>query len=239
MNYNIHNLTNMWKIIGEAFDSYKKTEDFDLCYLKGNEWPNRIWFKSNVDQRTIQKIKKEIIPRYDGIKIPNWNNKADNLFTENGFMLLSKQIGMDFKLSDEFPSNNRLELHRNTSLNDFQLWTKLFFEAFKYNINPKILEKTYTEIEYYIAYRGNIPVGTAILYGTESVAGLHAVGIVPEFRRKGYAEEIMRKLLNKAISENYKYTSLQASEMGLGLYIKLGFEKTFQISNYTYTGNNY
>ncbi|WP_343328972.1 GNAT family N-acetyltransferase [Polaribacter staleyi] len=113
------------------------------------------------------------------------------------------------------------------------LWTKLFYKSFGYYINPVLLIKPQKNTDYYIAYHKNEAVGTGVLHTTNNVTGIHSVGIIPEQRRKGYAEQIMKLLINKSIHMNSDYITLQSSDMGKGLYLKLGFEEQFSIKNYT------
>ncbi len=51
-------------------------------------------------------------------------------------------------------------------------------------------------------------------------------------RRKGYAEQIMKLLINIATEEGVDYMTLQASDMSKNLYLKLGFEEQFTIKNF-------
>ncbi len=62
--------------------------------------------------------------------------------------------------------------------------------------------------------------------------GVHSVGIPPEMRRKGYAKQIMKLLINSAVDNACDYMTLQASDMGKNLYLNLGFKEQFTIKNY-------
>jgi len=66
----------------------------------------------------------------------------------------------------------------------------------------------------------------------QGVAGIHSMGILPAQRRKGYAEEILIHMLHAAKLEGAAYATLQASEMGRGLYAKMGFQQDFQIKTF-------
>jgi len=58
------------------------------------------------------------------------------------------------------------------------------------------------------------------------------MGNPPEMRRRGFAEEIMKLLINRVFDNQGKYITLQASGMGKNGYLKLGFEEQFIIRNY-------
>jgi len=47
-----------------------------------------------------------------------------------------------------------------------------------------------------------------------------------EYRRKGYATAAMKMLIEEAKRQNLSYIELSASEMGKGVYKKLGFQET-------------
>ncbi|MGF6846006.1 putative acetyltransferase [Chitinophaga sp. W3I9] len=56
--------------------------------------------------------------------------------------------------------------------------------------------------------------------------------MIPEARRKGFANEIMAFVLNESLALNARYATLQASQMGKGIYLDMGFEEQFVIRNY-------
>lgn len=47
-----------------------------------------------------------------------------------------------------------------------------------------------------------------------------------QYRRKGYATAAMKMLIEEAKRQNLSYMELSASEMGKGVYKKLGFQET-------------
>lgn len=61
---------------------------------------------------------------------------------------------------------------------------------------------------------------------------MHSLGIIPQKRKQGFATEIMRHTLNKAIDQNLSLATLQASEMAKEMYLKLGFSLDFLMKNY-------
>ncbi len=51
-------------------------------------------------------------------------------------------------------------------------------------------------------------------------------------RKRGFAEQIMKRLTNMAVENGSEYVTLQASDMGKNIYLQLGFEEQFVIKNY-------
>ena len=235
INANIKNLTSLWETVGISFDSYSKTSDFEYSEIKDSEWPNRLWLHQNITQDTVRLIKEKLAATTSNITIPIWNiyNKnEDTILEHNGFNIKFEQVGMSLKLNKPFDITGDVKIQLVTNSTEAKLWSELFIKSFGYKTSSETIMKTLNEISYYIAYHDGLPVGTAISHKTNNVVGIHSVGIPPEMRRKGYAEQIMRLLINMAIEDRNEYMTLQASSMGKGLYLKLGFEEQFVIKNY-------
>lgn len=63
---------------------------------------------------------------------------------------------------------------------------------------------------------------TAVCYGTE-LAWIGMVLTVPEFRRRGFAESLMRRALEFIEQRGVATVKLDATEIGINLYRRLGF----------------
>jgi len=232
---NIENLTSLWKLVSLKCGSYTSTSNYNLAEINNSEWPNRLWFDNAIDEKAVSTIKETLIQKSVSITIPVWNlnfSNSDKYLENQGFKIKFSQIGMSLKPQETFEIDNELKLIRVTTLEEAKLWSKLFSKSFGYTISFKTLETTLHEIEYYIVIFKNTPVGTAILYKTASILGVHSVGIIPEMRKKGYAEQVMKFIINMAVESTIEYITLQASDMGKHLYLKLGFKEQFIIKNY-------
>ncbi|WP_271405581.1 GNAT family N-acetyltransferase [Tenacibaculum soleae] len=232
---NIENLTGLWKTVGVYFNGYHQFPAFEYAEVIGTQWPNRLWFDQEIDQKNIDEIKSKLTTISSDIIIPIWDYYPNNniqLFENNNFNLKFKQVGMSLKLETTYGLNENFKLLLVSNEKEANIWAELFQKSFGYVIGSKTVLKTLKDINYYLAFDGDTPVGTALTYETDTVVGAHSVGIPPENRRKGYAGEIMKSLINKGIENNNEYMVLQASEMGKGLYLKLGFQADFLIKNY-------
>ena len=157
---------------------------------------------------------------------------TSNILENNGFKLKFEQIGMSRKLNTSFEIKNSLYIQTVSNNSEAKLWTEIFKNSFGYTINLETIIKTFKKINYYIAFHNNVAVGTAMSFKTNNIMGVHSVGIPPEMRRKGYAEQIMKILINLAVKNGCEYMTLQASDMGKNMYLKLGFKEQFTIKNY-------
>ena len=231
---NIKNLTSLWQTAGQPFNAYTKTLDFEYCEIHNSQWPNKLWLHKSINQEIIDSIKIKL-ETMSSMSLPIWDIYKQNdheLLIQNGFKVKFEQVGMSLKLNTYITTKNNLKLKRVTSNLEAKLWSAIFKKAFGYTISTETLMRTLKTINYYIAYHNNTPIGTAITHKTETFMGVHSVGIPPEMRRKGYAEQLMQLLINLAIDTNNDYITLQASDMGKHLYLKLGFESQFVIRNY-------
>ena len=77
----------------------------------------------------------------------------------------------------------------------------------------------------YIGYWNGQPVATNMVFYGAGVAGLFAVGTVPEARGKGIGGAITLKPLWDAREQGYRYGVLFASKMGYPVYQRLGFRE--------------
>ena len=234
---NIDNLTSLWKTVGQPVEAYRATAHFDYCVVSDSEWPNKLWFHGDVNEERLTAAKRQLqtfpaevsIPYFDVYASPSYR-----LLEANGFEQQSEQIGMVLPLSQPLEQADTLRLERVTDEPMARRWEDIFRRAFGYHISYRLLLPHYETTHFWTAYhRDGEPVGTAVLHHTDDrVMGIHSMSILPEMRRKGLAEQMMRQLLNQSLRRGFGYATLQASEMGRGLYQKLGFDEQFVMKNY-------
>ncbi|SMD03223.1 GNAT family N-acetyltransferase [Pedobacter africanus] len=232
---NIDNLIALWKTAGGAFHSYFNKGDYEYVQIPGSEWPNKIWFNRGISRNDAERALAQNSAAGPNLVLPHWDifgASSLEILEANGFAEKSRQTAMYLELGHRFDEQQRLDFKRVTSTTETMEWATLYPQAFGYSISEAILANTFNEIHYYLACFQDQPIGTAILFQTEEIMGIHGVGISPNARRSGYAEEIMKFLLNRAIDMGARYATLQASDMGRGLYDKLGFKAQFVIKNY-------
>lgn len=233
---NIDNLTSLWQLVNRKTGTYVIGDVFDYGAIDYSDWPNKLWFINAPSQRDMDTVKHIIGSSSTKITVPLWHIEGKDYQSQlisHGFEKVLNQIGMALDLSKRDFSPSRLKLQRVENKNSAQLWESLFEKAFNYKIHHELILKSLDEIDYLMAYDENSPVGTALTYCTGNhIVGIHSMGIIPEMRRKGYAEKMMHSMLHDAVKKGYSHATLQASAMGKGLYQKLGFEEQFPMSNY-------
>ncbi|MBZ0181600.1 MAG: GNAT family N-acetyltransferase [Melioribacteraceae bacterium] len=232
---NINNLISLWQVAGNSVNSYFENENFNYAVIENSDWPNRIWFDHDVDNKSLNAAKEFLSKQSKNLTVPYWDiydSYSDELFESYGFKIKFKQIGMSMKLKNKFDFKKRLTIELVSNEKEAQLWENIYPEAFGYRISKEILLNTQNKIDYYLASINDEPIGTAIVYNTGNVSGIHGVGVIPSARRQGFAEEIMKHVLNESINVGMKFSTLQASDMGKGIYLRLGYSEDFTIKNF-------
>jgi GNAT superfamily N-acetyltransferase len=77
----------------------------------------------------------------------------------------------------------------------------------------------------YVGYLGNVPVACSMLFNGAGVAGIYAIGTLPEMRHKGIGTAITMKPLLDARAQGFRFAVLFATRMGHPVYEKIGFRE--------------
>ncbi len=88
----------------------------------------------------------------------------------------------------------------------------------------------------YVGLYQGVPVATSLLFLGAGVAGISAVGTLPGARRQGIGTLMTLAPLRDARAMGYRIGTLHASEMGLGMYRRLGFCEYCKLASYVWTG---
>ncbi|MFY0602190.1 MAG: GNAT family N-acetyltransferase [Cyclobacteriaceae bacterium] len=232
---NICNLTSLWQTVGEKHGSFSSLPSIEYSIVKNSQWPNRLWFRQKVSDELIHQAKHQLETISTKLIIPIWdlgNLKLDTILNKVNFQLLFQQIGMSFEPREIIETSDILHLKKVSNATEADLWSDAFRKSFGYEINSNILLRTQDSINYIIVYKENDAVGTVITFETNRTLGIHAMGVIPQYRKQGIANEIMANVINSAIEQNIGLLTLQASDMGKDLYLRLGFEEQFVVKNY-------
>ena len=235
---NIENLTSLWERAGHRHKTLVTHNTFNSVVIAGSQWPNRIWSHSISTPLDINRISAFMTSDSTPTTLSVFNHQEhEEYLASEGFEKVSEQIGMHLKLQNPFPKS-KLTLGRVSEQIGSELWSQLFEMSFGYSIPSKVVMQLAKDADFHILISGINPVGTALLYSSNNEAmGIHALGIISEFRRQGLAEQAMYKLLNTAYQQKFELAILQASVAGEGLYRKLGFSTDFTIKNYRLTNH--
>ncbi|KRD61212.1 GCN5 family acetyltransferase [Flavobacterium sp. Root935] len=231
---NIDNLTALWRTVATPLLSYHKFDPFEFSQIKNSGWPNRLWFREDIKEENLPQI-MEIMEKNPGLVIPYWDifgSNSSEFFENKGFKIRIQLMAMALKLNKKFTLQNKLNFKRVLNEEDAKTWSDIYPLSFSYVISKETLVHNYENVKFYLVHFEEKPIGTLTLFQTGNIMGIHGVGVIPEMRKKGFAEEIMKFALNEAIDAGCEYAQLQASALGKGIYTRLGFEDLFLITNY-------
>ncbi|WP_026731680.1 GNAT family N-acetyltransferase [Fischerella sp. PCC 9605] len=88
----------------------------------------------------------------------------------------------------------------------------------------------------FIGWWKGVPVATSELYLDAGVAGIYFVATLPEVRRQGLATAVVLAALQKARTLGYCVGMLQASQMGVNVYRRIGFQEYCKMGLYLWAG---
>lgn len=232
---NIDNLTQLWTTVGMNTETFYSDENIEYCTISNSEWPNRLWFTGKKNASMIERAREILLQSKVPMKVSSWHNTDCNeeLFVQNNFVRSSEQAGMAVQLTTEFESDPGIQFRKVFTQKQAALWSELFRHSFGYIINCDVIIQSSAEVNYFVCYCNNSPIGVCLLYHNNShVIGIHSMGIIPEMRRRRFAEDILRKILTNSKRLGFSYAVLQASKMGKPLYSKYGFTEEFTMKNY-------
>lgn len=231
---NISNLTSLWELAAVRAGSFTTTQYIRKSKIDNSDWPNRLWFTKKPCKELITNVKPLVTQ--ERLTVSVWEDQEDvhNWMLSAGFLEKLSLAGMSLSLSNSKIATSNLKIKQVKNAIHAIVWMDLFEASFGYKIPHWVIEATMNDIQYFIGYDGSTPVGTAALFQNKpTIIGLHSMGVIPEQRRKGFAEAMLDEMINKAAASGATYMTLQASEMGKSLYLKRGFEEQFIIRNYT------
>ncbi|WP_109830052.1 GNAT family N-acetyltransferase [Reichenbachiella versicolor] len=231
---NIYNLTSLWQTVGEEHQSFFSYSNFEYSIVPHSQWPNRLWFTKEMNDEAVHQAKSKLESIPEKLIVPIWdmgNQDLDPFLNELGVQPVFQQIGMSLEPKDILATSPLLKLIKVSNEAEATVWSETFLQSFGYKISSSTLLKTYNSIDYFLVHKEGKPVGTVITFETKDTLGIHAMGVIPQYRKQGIANEIMGKVINAAIEKNISLLTLQASDMGKGLYLKLGFQEEFLVRN--------
>lgn len=170
----------------------------------------------------------------------------DYYLLKYGFRDVGNEPGMAVNLSDQqdkikltdgvalrlLADESQLETFVTTVLKGFEM-PKFLHEPMCSLWRAGGLDESSNFRHYYATLHGEM-VGTGTLFLGGGVAGIYNITTLEQARRRGIGEAITRQLMQAGFEQGYKVGILQASEMGQGIYERIGFEVVCNYRDYVY-----
>ena len=125
------------------------------------------------------------------------------------------------------PTSSSLKINKVDREDELQLWLKIVEAELMdgHPLNNTIFRNLmhHQDITIYLGYEGSKPVTTAMLYSSKAVAGMYLVSTLKAYRKRGYGQLMAWQCLERAMQLNCSRVDIQATSMGYGLYISMGF----------------
>jgi ribosomal protein S18 acetylase RimI-like enzyme len=161
-----------------------------------------------------------------------------------GLRAAERELGMLAKPADlprEQPQADGLEIRRVATLAELQDFVRVtagnweppdeqvgvFFEA-----ASAVLLDPACPMRLYVGYADGVAAAASELFLSPKVAGIHMVSTGREFRRRGFGLAMTWTAAWEGCRAGAELVALQASEMGRGVYERLGFRGCGQFTEY-------
>ncbi len=222
--------------------NFIKTENYSL--LDGNlpfTIANMVYHTKIPSDMLEEKI-EEIISYFESRNHPFFLMTGSITKPENLAEILSSKYnfrqnpmpGMYIELSKikEVKEIEKLKIVKVTKKEQFDIWNDILIESFSF---PKdIMEnffldfldhKDVSNYNAFLGYYQEKPAAVSLVCYNSGVAGIYCVGTIEEARGKGIGTVLTHTALVDAKKRGYEIAILQSSEMGYGVYEKMGFKE--------------
>ena len=88
-------------------------------------------------------------------------------------------------------------------------------------------------LRHYVGFVGGEPVAASTAMLGASCVGIYNVATVPAHRRRGFGRAVTVAGLGDGVGEGYTTAALAASDLGLPVYLALGFREVGRVSVFT------
>ncbi len=215
-------------------------KDSNISWMKtGNgSWPNMIYntsfLEENIDDFVTQHtsaIKSKSAPPFWLLEGGEIDTILAQKLSKTGMRPVMQWKGMG--ITTDVPLENKLSLNTKiitiSNASDLNSWKHILNEALlsSSKIKENIFENLYNQdnFELYLVLENDIPVATGLAYFSNNICGIYMIATLDEHRRKGFGSAVTKHCINTAHQKGITNIVLQASDKGVSIYEKMGFEK--------------
>ena len=111
-----------------------------------------------------------------------------------------------------------MEIHEIDEICFSEKWNQTFYESIKSDSKYKLIEY----------YEKDVRCGFVLVLNLFSESEIVRIAVIPEYRRRGIAEKLIKEVINYSKEAGYENIFLEVRSQNFqakSLYIKLGFEE--------------
>jgi ribosomal protein S18 acetylase RimI-like enzyme len=172
-------------------------------------------------------------------------NMVHDFLTKENMKLIMQWSAMACSINDHYESPEISDFHIE-QVKDFEkldIYLHLLSTQLMRSRVPekKVFEKFVSDpsVTLYLAYLNGEPVGTALLFVNNDVAGIYMVSVHESVRSKGIGKALTAHMMNDASQKACKLAILHATKDGERVYRKFGFEEYGKINIYWLVGKEF
>ncbi|RUO41998.1 hypothetical protein CWE22_07605 [Pseudidiomarina aestuarii] len=218
---NYMNLLDLWRCYGAKAQN-------GLWF--STSWPHRVWHESLDTQQTLLSLRQnELNSKQQLVLISAPESGLEGLQADVSLTFMHLLIPQEHQAIAEGTDLELLDSHDEAGIGAFK---QMCSDGFGYPMEVAPLQRAAQEDGVKLGFlrvHGE-RVATVLLYRQGKTIGVFQVAVPSAFRGKGYATEVMLHCIKWAQQQGAEVMTLQASEMGLNLYRRLGFEETGSIT---------
>ncbi len=244
----VDSLMDSCEILAGLSKGMERHEGYDAYFVPETFWYNRIYLKGNTSSDVKETI-NEISARVKAGELPpllSWNDddydkkEMRRLLLNAGYVPIVTQTLMYISLEGRSPITNSPQVE-HIRPEEAETWSQMTADAFgkpPETEGMKLLS-THEDCDFLVwresdaeeSGTGEMLGGTLLICKNKN-AGIHEVSTLPEHRRKGIGAALVNRAFDIAVEKGCTYATLQASEMGYPLYLRLGMEEVGYLHNW-------
>lgn len=193
--------------------------------------------------RVIEHFQRRGLPFHWSVGLHREAPRDAEVLTRCGLRFVEREpgMGLDLRAADDQAAPPGLEIRAVTDAGLLRAW----MQAWSCGTPEDVVERWYHvyaalpygpqgRLRLFVGFVGGEPVATVYVHLAENCAAVHYVVTRPEARRRGLGAAMTRRALHEARAAGCRAAVLCASDLGRGIYERLGFREACQVSTYVW-----
>lgn len=238
----LQSLTDSCAILAGHSAGMAQEANYDAYFVPETFWYNRVCLRPGLTGPALEETLSAIAEQVKAGKLPFLLGFAEEdyppetmapLLTALGYVPMVKQAGMYLSLVGRVsaPADAHIQV---VPADDIGPWADAIAAAFGKPPESEGLKLLAgDESSLFLRWmEGEEMLGGTLLMTKGDLAGIHEVAVFPQHRGKGIAGKLVNYALDLAAGRGCVHATLQASEMGEGVYQRLGMETVGSIATW-------